>query len=141
MNHLLPPGTAITEQDVEALARYLLEDAEFQALNLGTWFGTTEGRIITAAVMHALPPVYRPYAHLFVDALQRAAQLQHQGKKQEAAPWLGLQLAPWSSLAGWSSGAMAADLEIWLTPIPRMVAGRPLPFRFRSRSLRARQHP
>lgn len=101
VNHLLPhPYAAITEQDIEALARYLLDDAEFQAIKLGTWFGTPEGRIVTAAVEHALPPVYRPYAHLFVAALQRAAQLQHEGRRQEAAPLLGIAAGA-VALIGW----------------------------------------
>jgi hypothetical protein len=100
MNYLLPPIGAITEQDVDTFARYLLEDVEFQAIKLGTWVGTAEGRIVTAAVELALPPVYRPYTRLFVAALQRAAQLQHEGKKQEAAPWLGVAAGA-VVLVGW----------------------------------------
>jgi hypothetical protein len=99
-NYLLPPVTAITEQDIDTFARYLLEDVEFQAIKLGTWSRTAEGRIVITAVEYALPPVYRPYTRLFVAALQRAAQLQHEGKKQEAAPWVGVAAGA-AVLIGW----------------------------------------
>jgi hypothetical protein len=91
VNHLLPPvPSLVTQTDVEAFAAYLLQDAEFRAINLGTWLGTTEGQIFATAVEHALPPVYRPYTHLFVAALRRAAELQHEGKQGEARPWLAV---------------------------------------------------
>ena len=36
--HLLPPvPSLITDADVEAFTAYLLQDAELQAINLGTW--------------------------------------------------------------------------------------------------------
>lgn len=99
-NHLLPPVGVVTEQDVDALARYLLEDVEFQAINLGSWLGTTEGRIAAAAVEQALPFAYRPYTHLFVEALRRAAQLQHAGKQEQAKPWLAVAAAG-IAMIGW----------------------------------------
>jgi hypothetical protein len=77
-----------TPADVERLARAFLEDTTFQALRLGTWLGTPDGRVIAAAVRQVLPSPYRPYEQLFVAALIRAAQLQAQGEKAKAKKWL-----------------------------------------------------
>lgn len=88
MNHLLPAQYAWQPADVEALATYLLQDTEFQALKLGTWLTTPQGEVITWAVSQALPPVYRPYEKLFVQALTRAAELQQEGHRQEVGPVL-----------------------------------------------------
>jgi hypothetical protein len=86
----LPNPMVFTPADVDELARYLLQDAEFQAIRLGTWLGTPQGELISSVVNQALPPTYRPYARLFEEALTRAAKLQREGRKQEAKPLLAL---------------------------------------------------
>lgn len=83
-NYQLPSPYALPDADVENFARYLLADSEFELLRLGTWLGSPAGHIVAAAVEHALPPTYRPYAQLFVAAISRAAELQATGQ-QEAA--------------------------------------------------------
>jgi hypothetical protein len=70
---------------VEQLAQELLQDAELRALQLGTWLGTTDGRIIVAAVESISPPFYRVDVELLVAALQRVADLQRQEGQQAAA--------------------------------------------------------
>ncbi len=65
----------------QLLAEQLLQDAEFRALQLGSWLGTTDGRVITAAVEAVSPPFYRADIDLLVAALQRAAELQQEGQQ------------------------------------------------------------
>ena len=89
-SHRLPHPVVFSEADVDGLTRYLLQDAEFQAIRLGTWFGTPEGQFISWVVDQALPPAYRPYAHLFEQALTQAAKLQHEGRQQETKPFLAV---------------------------------------------------
>lgn len=60
----------------EQLARELLQDAEFRALRLGTWLGTTDGTIIAQAVESVAPPFYRQDVELLVEALTLAAATQ-----------------------------------------------------------------
>lgn len=69
---------------VDELARELLGIAEFRALQLGTWFSTTDGQVIAEAVEMVTPPFYSEDVELLVAALQRAAQLQ-QVEGQQAA--------------------------------------------------------
>jgi hypothetical protein len=82
VNVRLGPGWSA--ETVEALAETFLADADFQALRLGTWLGTPEGRVITATVEHGLPYPYRQYSQLFVLALTRAAQLQAAPEQDKA---------------------------------------------------------
>jgi hypothetical protein len=69
---------------VEQVAHELLSIAEFRALQLGTWLGTTDGQVITAAVESVAPPFYREDVELLVAALQHAATLQQQEGQQAA---------------------------------------------------------
>ncbi|MGH9305020.1 MAG: hypothetical protein ACRDZ5_11520 [Acidimicrobiales bacterium] len=69
---------------VDELAHELLDVAEFQALQLGTWLGTTDGKLIAEAVELVTPPFYRQDVELLVAGLQRAAQLQQQQGQQAA---------------------------------------------------------
>jgi hypothetical protein len=62
----------------EELASELLDMAEFRALQLGTWLGTTDGQIIAQAVEMVAPPFYREDIELLVAALQNAGQRQYQ---------------------------------------------------------------
>ena len=62
----------------------LLGDAEFRALQLGTWLGTTDGEVISQAVAQIIPPFYRPEYDLMVKGLTLAASLQAQEGQQVA---------------------------------------------------------
>lgn len=61
-----------------------MDDVDFQALRLGRWLGTPEGRIIAATVEHSLPYPYRQYSRLFVLAITRAAELQAAHEREKA---------------------------------------------------------
>ncbi len=71
----------------EEIGRWLLQDAEFRALELGTWLGTTDGEIIAGAVEGFLPPLYRQDVELLVDALRFAADLQQTEGREVAGAW------------------------------------------------------
>lgn len=73
----------------EEIGKWLLQDAEFRALELGTWLGTTDGEIVAGAVEGFLPPLYRQDVELLVDALKIAAALQ-QTEGREVAGKLAL---------------------------------------------------
>jgi hypothetical protein len=68
----------------EQVAHELLGIAEFKALQLGTWLGTTDGKIIAQAVESVTPRFYRTDVELLVAALQHAATLQQQEGQQAA---------------------------------------------------------
>ena len=68
----------------EQVAHELLGIAEFKALQLGTWLGTTDGKVIAQAVESVTPPFYRTDVELLVAALQHAATLQQQEGQQAA---------------------------------------------------------
>jgi hypothetical protein len=57
-----------TSQD---LAEQWLNNAEFRALQLGTWLNTSDGQILAAAVESVLAPGYREEFELLVDALEQ----------------------------------------------------------------------
>jgi hypothetical protein len=61
-----------------------LEDAEFRALQLGTWLNTPDGQIIAAAVEAVSPPFYAEDEKLLVAALQHAAARQREEGVQAA---------------------------------------------------------
>jgi len=69
---------------VEQAAHELLGLAEFRALQLGTWLGTTDGKVIAEAVETVTPPFYRQDVELLVAALQHAVALQQQEGQQAA---------------------------------------------------------
>jgi hypothetical protein len=71
------------------LAAELLEMAEFRALQLGSWLGTTEGEVITKAVESVMPPYLQADIALLVAGLRLAAQLQQQ-KGQRVAGGVAL---------------------------------------------------
>ena len=70
-----------TSQD---LAQLWLDSAEFRALQLGTWLNTTDGQVLVAAVELVLAPGYEQEFELLVDALQLAAEAQHQQGRRKA---------------------------------------------------------
>jgi len=71
----------------EEIGGWLLEDAEFRALELGTWLGTTDGEIIASAVERFLPPLYREDVELLIAALRFAATLQQTEGREAAGKW------------------------------------------------------
>jgi hypothetical protein len=78
------PYTLPPRPTVEVVANELLGIAEFKALQLGTWLGTTDGKVIAQAVESVMPPFYRQDVELLVAALQQAAVLQQQEGQQVA---------------------------------------------------------
>src|SRR5207248_2691590 len=68
----------------EEIAEELLALVEFRALGLGTWLGTVEGEVITAAVEQVLPPPYRYDGELLVEGLKLAARLQEREGRRTA---------------------------------------------------------
>lgn len=86
MQRQLPP--------LEQFRRELLEDAEFRALKLGSWLGTTDGKLIAEAVSIVIPPTYTPAYELAVKGLMLAARDQAaEGRKIAGAIALGTVLA------------------------------------------------
>lgn len=58
------------------VAAWLLGDAEFKALKLGTWLSTPDGELVSAAVTALLPAPYAQDAELLGEALKLAAKQQ-----------------------------------------------------------------
>src|SRR5665213_1190561 len=54
----------------EVIGNELLNVAEFRALQLATWSGTTDGEVLIQGVEMMLPPFYRQDIELLVAALQ-----------------------------------------------------------------------
>lgn len=71
------------------LAAELLEDAEFRALQLGTWLTTDQGQLIAEAVKMISPPFLRAEEQLIVEALTLAARQQSRGNQRAGALALG----------------------------------------------------
>jgi hypothetical protein len=60
----------------EAIAEELIANAQFRALQLGTWLNRPDVELITAAVQAITPPPYGQDIELLVEALKLAAQAQ-----------------------------------------------------------------
>lgn len=73
----------------EELAEEFLNDADFRALQLGTWLRTPDGAAIAEAVALVIPPEYRPAFNLAVEGLKLAADAQAQGDRKNAAKFAG----------------------------------------------------
>src|SRR5258706_9148420 len=58
------------------LAQDLVANAEFRALQLGTWLNRPDTELITAAVEAITPPPYREDIELITEALKLAARAQ-----------------------------------------------------------------
>jgi hypothetical protein len=71
------------------LAGQLLATAEFRALGLGTWLGTPDGELFTAAVEVVSPPFYRQDEELIVEALKLAAKMQSGNRRAAGAVAVG----------------------------------------------------
>jgi hypothetical protein len=82
------PGYGLPQRPTaEEIGKWLLQDAEFRALELGTWLGTTDGEIVAGAVEGFLPPLYRQDVELLVAALKFAADLQQTEGREVAGAW------------------------------------------------------
>jgi hypothetical protein len=77
------PSLASEQYTVREIADMLLGDVAFQALKLGTFLNTPDGKVLAGAVESLTPPPYREDLQLLVEALQVAANLQ-QEKAREA---------------------------------------------------------
>lgn len=93
---------------VEEFAAALLQDAEFRSLQLGTWLGTANGKIIEEAVGMVIAPVYVPEYELAVDGLKLAAQIQQQEGTQAAGKFLLIVLGAGLIAAGIASVGRSA---------------------------------
>ena len=78
--YMMPPVLP----SVEKLTQAMLQDAEFRALRLGSWLGTTDGRAIAEAVRLAIPPQYGAAYNLAVEGLTLAARMQRNEGRQTA---------------------------------------------------------
>jgi hypothetical protein len=62
--------------NLQALAEELLSDADFRAIQLGTWLNTPNGELISGVVLQLLPYPYSGEAKLLIEALELAAKMQ-----------------------------------------------------------------
>ena len=69
-------GAPHQQPPIIELVEFFLNDAEFQALKLGTFLGTPDGKLLTAAVEAVMPPFYTADVNLIVDALIAAGRAQ-----------------------------------------------------------------
>jgi len=93
----------------EELAQELLGIAEFRALQLGTWLGTTHGQIIAEAVEMVAPPFYHEDIEMLIFGLQHAAKLQQQEGQRAAGRFaLGTACAAAVVAAGIATSRRAA---------------------------------
>jgi hypothetical protein len=68
----------------ETLAEDLIANAQFRALQLGTWLNRPDVELITAAVQAITPPPYSRDIDLLVEALKLAAQAQRRDGRRHA---------------------------------------------------------
>lgn len=78
------PNAQWQRPTAEQLGQELFGTAEYRALQLGTWLGTTDGQVIAQAVEMVSPPFYRQDIELLVGGLQHAAKMQ-QGQGEQVA--------------------------------------------------------
>jgi hypothetical protein len=71
-----PAAPAARTTTAAELAKDLLANAEFRALELGTWLNKPDGELISSAVEAIAPPPYREDIELLTDALKLAADAQ-----------------------------------------------------------------
>jgi hypothetical protein len=81
----------------EEIAGQLYADANFRALQLGTWLNTPDGELLAAAVEALTPPPYQQDIELLVEALQLAAKMQQRDARGNAVA-AGLLIAAGGAL-------------------------------------------
>lgn len=72
-----PRPPPLPTSTVQECAAFLVRDAEFRSLQLGTWLNTPDGRLIESAVEQALPFPFNREAALISQAMRLAAERQH----------------------------------------------------------------
>lgn len=72
----------------EQIAAAFLDDAEFQALRLGSWLGSQDGEFFAQAVALAIPAEYEPIFNLAVISLKLAADTQMRSGRKAAAGYV-----------------------------------------------------
>lgn len=90
-HHPAWPFAAASAPTTATLTRAFAQDAAYRAIELGTWFNTTDGELIEAAVVRALPYPENAEAKIVIEALKAAADLQH--KQRGAAIGAGFVVA------------------------------------------------
>ncbi len=90
-------------RSAEALARDLLDDAEFAEFRVAEWLRTPEGRIVEAAVSQVLPWPGSAEFQLLVEAISLAAKAKAKAKaKQRQHIRFALRLPlPWTMSVWW----------------------------------------
>ena len=78
------PHASFQRPAVEELGGWLASQAEFKLLGLGSWLGTTDGKVIAEGVELVTPALYRWDVELLVEALRYAAQLQQEEGREVA---------------------------------------------------------
>jgi hypothetical protein len=78
---LVPRPPTISAGD---LAGFLLQDAEFRSLQLGTWLNSPDGELIAAAVEAALPPPLNREVRVIAEGMRLAAEAQRREGQQTA---------------------------------------------------------
>lgn len=84
----------------EQLAEQLLQDAEFRALQLGTWLQTPDGELIERAVLSLTPQPLREDITLLADALKLAAKAQREQGVRKAIDVGGVIVLGSAAVAG-----------------------------------------
>ncbi|MDA8067522.1 MAG: hypothetical protein M0T77_02780 [Actinomycetota bacterium] len=69
----------------EQIAGAFLDDADFQALRLGSWLGSPDGEFFAQAVALAIPAEYEPIFNLAVASLKLASDTQMRNDRKAAA--------------------------------------------------------
>lgn len=64
------------QMTAQELAEDLIANAEFRALQLGTWLNRPDVELITSAVEAIAPPPYRQDIQLLIEGMKLAAQVQ-----------------------------------------------------------------
>jgi hypothetical protein len=82
VHHFPDHGTPLPT--VEQIAADLVKDAGFRALQLGRFFKTPTGQVVTEAVELVIPRALSPEFALIVDALALGAAIQQEGVRSTA---------------------------------------------------------
>ena len=83
-----PQPVMASHYNAARIADALLADARFRALRLGTWLSTPSGELVATAVAELSPPPYDEDITLLTEAVQLAAQRQHEEARQKLAAGL-----------------------------------------------------
>lgn len=76
-------GPVARQYSAEEVAQWLLNDGEYRALKLGTFFGTPEGEMLAEAVAALAPPPYERDAELLIAALRLASAEQQREQRRK----------------------------------------------------------